>query len=515
MNLVTAFKARVNQHPDKPAIFWGDDEFSYGWIWSYALRLASELQQLGVKPRDRVGIWLKNCPEFIPTLYGIFLAGGTAVPINNFVKTDEVAFMLNDANINILITDTSMAEQLVSLAHAHPHLKVWNVEHFATDFSGDTYHPPSPESDEHSLAVLIYTSGTTGKPKGAMLTHGNLLHNIASCQTVLKITEADRFVVLLPMFHSFMLTVGVLLPLSSGSNLILIRSLHPARNAIAEILRHKGTILPAVPAFFRMFTQTEMPLNLPLRLCLSGGAALPGEILREFTAKYPYPLLEGYGLSETSPVASLNPIQGPWKSGSIGVPIPGVELSVQDDSGAILPPGQTGEICIRGGNVMAGYWNQPEATAAVMRQDWFLTGDVGHCDAEGYFYITDRKKDMLIVNGINVYPRQIEELIYQYPGVKEAAVIGVPDPRRGEQPIAYVSLNEGASLDEKALLQFLRPRLADYKVPRRVFVLPVLPRNATGKILKTELRKLHAAGHGNEVADDKNETSRHPHHSEQ
>jgi long-chain acyl-CoA synthetase len=344
--------------------------------------------------------------------------------------------------------------------------------------------------EEKDLAVLIYTSGTTGRPKGAMLTHGNLLHNIRSCQQMLESTLGDRFVLLLPMFHSFMLTVCVLLPLCTGASIVLIKSIHPAKNIILEILRHQGTILPAVPSFFRLFAQAELPPQLPLRLCISGGAALPVEILREFNRKFPLPLLEGYGLSETSPVASLNPIRGPWKEGSIGVPIPDVELSVQDDQGRCLPPREIGEICIRGGNVMAGYWNQPEATAAVMRDGWLLTGDVGYRDEDGYFYITDRKKDMLIVNGINVYPREIEELIYQYPGIREAAVIGVPDARRGEQPVAFVSLNEGAAFDEYALLRYLRDRMAHYKVPRKVTVLPALPRNATGKILKTELRKM-------------------------
>ena len=201
-------------------------------------------------------------------------------------------------------------------------------------------------------------------------------------------------------------------------------------------------------------------------------------------------MIEGYGLSEASPVVSLNPIQGPWKAGSIGVPIPGVEVSVQNDAGEILPRGQVGEICVRGGNVMQGYWNQLEETSKAIRNGWLLTGDVGYRDNDGYFFITDRKKDMLLINGINVYPREIEEVIYQFPGVKEAAVIGRADPRKGEQPIAFVALSEGAALEEKALLQFLRSKLADYKVPRQITILTALPRNATGKILKTALRAL-------------------------
>ncbi|WCJ59850.1 long-chain fatty acid--CoA ligase [Fontisphaera persica] len=491
MNLATQWATAAGREPQKAALFWGDATFTHAQLYHQSRWLAAELERLGVRPGDRVGLWLKNCPEFVPALFGIFMANAAAVPINNFLKPEEVAFILEDAGIRHLITDASLAEPSQKLVEKHPGLVVWMVEKMPA-MPGDLSDiPPSGcVREEKDLAVLIYTSGTTGRPKGAMLTHGNLLHNIRSCQQMLESTLGDRFVLLLPMFHSFMLTVCVLLPLCTGASIVLIKSIHPAKNIILEILRHQGTILPAVPSFFRLFAQAELPPQLPLRLCISGGAALPVEILREFNRKFPLPLLEGYGLSETSPVASLNPIRGPWKEGSIGVPIPDVELSVQDDQGRFLPPREIGEICIRGGNVMAGYWNQPEATAAVMRDGWLLTGDVGYRDEDGYFYITDRKKDMLIVNGINVYPREIEELIYQYPGIREAAVIGVPDARRGEQPVAFVSLNEGAAFDEYALLRFLRERMAHYKVPRKVTVLPALPRNATGKILKTELRKM-------------------------
>ena len=217
---------------------------------------------------------------------------------------------------------------------------------------------------------------------------------------------------------------------------------------------------------------------------------MPAETLREFTDRFPMPLLEGYGLSEASPVVSFTPIRGPWKPGSIGVPIEGVEVSIQNEAGEMLPAGQIGELCVRGSNVMLGYWKQPAATAEVMRQGWLLTGDIGYADPEGYFYITDRKKDMLLVNGINVYPREIEEVLYQYPGVREAAVIGIPDARKGEQPLAFVAGQEGVLLEEKELLEYLRQRLADYKVPRTVVFMPALPHSATGKILKMELRKM-------------------------
>ena len=450
MNLAASFARAAEKNAKKPAIFWGDEEFSYGLLWSQARQLAGQLGQgLGVKRGDRVGLWLKNCPQFVPALFGILEAGGVAVPINNFLKPDELNYILEDAGIDVLIIDSAMADHIPCLAAARPGIKFWRVELFSDGWAdeagsagplarlpGQTAAAPS-ESD---LAVIIYTSGTTGRPKGAMLSHGNLLANVESCRQVLSAVQFDRFVVLLPMFHSFMLCVGVMLPLLVGGSIVLIKSLHSPKNVIQEIILHQGTILPAIPQFFRALANSANPKDLPLRVCLSGGAPLPIEIFREFNEKMPIPLIEGYGLSEASPVVSLNPLAGPWKEGSIGIPIPDVEVTVQGEVGEILAIGQTGEICVRGGNVMMGYWNQPEETARALRNGWLLTGDVGHQEADGYFYITDRKKDMLLVNGINVYPREIEEIIYQFPGVKEAAVVGVPDARRGEYPVAFVPL---------------------------------------------------------------------------
>jgi long-chain acyl-CoA synthetase len=298
-----------------------------------------------------------------------------------------------------------------------------------------------------------------------------------------------------------MLTVGLLLPLLVGGSIVLVKSLHPLKNILQEIVERKASILPAIPQFFRGLVSAPIA-ELPLRVCISGAAPLPVQILNEFSRKFAVPLLEGYGLSEASPVVSMNPIGRPSKPGSIGQPIPNVEISVQNDAGDFLPPGQIGEICVRGGNVMLGYWNQPEETAKALRNGWLLTGDIGYCDAEGYCYITDRKKDMLLINGLNVYPREIEEVLYQFPGVKEAAVVGIPDLRRGEQPLAYVSAEDGVNLDGKRLIQFTRSKLADYKVPRRVVFLSALPRNATGQMLKTTLREMASKQEPNPEAAD-------------
>lgn len=487
MTLDKAFQESTSKHPKKIALFWGDDEFSYTQLHAQSLWVAEQLRtRFNVRPGDRIALWLKNCPEFVPAIFGIWAAGAIAVPTNNFLKPAEVLYILNDSSIDVIITDVSLAEGVAKVQAGRTAVRTLNV--------ADIPPHPAPLSTAHErkqsdLAVIIYTSGTTGRPKGAMLTHSNLLHNVSSCVKALEMIDQDRMVVLLPMFHSFMLTVGILLPMLNGSSIVLIKSVHPAKNIVQEIIRHRATILPAVPQFFRMMTHGGVPSDMPLRLCISGGAPLPGEILREFTARFPIPLLEGYGLSEASPVVSFNPIRGPWKAGSIGVPVPDVEVCIQNDTGELLPPNTTGEVCIRGGNVMQGYWNHSDETAAVLRNGWLLTGDIGHVDADGYFYITDRKKDMLLVNGINVYPREIEEVLYKFPGVKEAAVIGVHDPRKGEQPIAFIAANDDAQLDTTAILTHLREHLADYKTPKKIIQLPALPRNATGKILKTVLRE--------------------------
>lgn len=492
MNLASAFAASANKHRDKIAIFWGEEEYSYGKLWEQTVAVAGKLaKELAVRPGDRVGLWLKNCPEFVPVFFGILKAGAVVVPINNFLKPTEVNYMLEDAGIDVLITDKELGAHFPTLAAARPSLKLGRAEEL-NHLNGLNEGKSHEISERGNLAVIIYTSGTTGKPKGAMLSHDNLLHNVESCRIVLQTVEADRFAVLLPMFHSYMLTVGMLLPLIVGGSMVLVKSLNPPRAALQEIFQRRATVLPAIPQFYRSMVSAPIQPPVPMRYCLSGAAPLPEQILKEFEEKFQIPLIEGYGLSEASPVVTKNPLDRRRKPGSIGLPIPNVEVSIQDETGQQLAPKEIGEVCVRGGNVMQGYWNQPEETAKTMRNGWLLTGDIGYRDADGYYYITDRKKDMLLVNGINVYPREIEEVLYQYPGVKEAAVIGKPDARKGEQPVAFVAASDGAVLEERTLQKFVRERLADYKVPRKVVLLPALPRNATGKILKTELRRMEA-----------------------
>jgi long-chain acyl-CoA synthetase len=494
MNLASAFGASAQKRLDKVAMYWGDNEFTYRVLFGQSVAVAKQLaDQFGVKRGDRVALWLKNRPEFIPALFGVLNAGAVVVPINNFLKPDEVNFILQDAGINVIISDADLAVHFPALSAARPHLKLFRVEDFAAAGAADSQSTDPSHQSEADLAVIIYTSGTTGRPKGAMLSHGNLLHNVESCRLVLETVDQDRMAVLLPLFHSYMLTVGLFLPLLVGGSLVLVKSLNQPHHILQEICQRRATILPAIPQFYRTLTYANVGA-LPFRICVSGAAPLPVQVLKDFESKFTIPLIEGYGLSEASPVVTKNPLRGVRKPGSIGLPIPHVEVSVQDDDGRMLGTNEPGEICVRGGNVMMGYWNKPEETAKAIRNGWLLTGDIGCRDADGYYYITDRKKDMLLVNGINVYPREIEEVIYQFAGVKEAAVVGVPDARRGEQPIAFVVVSEGTTLDEKGLLQFLKGKLADFKLPKRVIGLSALPRNATGKILKTSLRDFSAKG---------------------
>ena len=496
-NLANQFTATATQNREKAAIFWGDQEYTFGKAHALAGGLARRLKdEFGLQPGDRVGLWLKNCPEFVFSLFGILMAEGVVVSINNFLTPDEVDYILRDSQTKVLISEASMAEGTMALKTQLDGLAVIEIEEFGKVDDG-----PAPELSPagqvgEELALIIYTSGTTGKPKGAMLSNNNLLRNVEAVIAELELTSEDRMACLLPMFHSFSMTVCVLLPMTQGLSIVAIRSLHPPKNIIAEIMQHQATVLPAIPQLYRALANSQLPQNLPLRVCCSGAAPLPLEVLKAFNENVGIPLLEGYGLSETSPVACFNPLHGEKKPGSVGLPIKGVEFQIWNDAGEVLPTGEQGEICIKGHNVMMGYWNNEEATAAAIKGDWFLSGDIGYLDDDGYLYITDRKKDMLLVNGINVYPRELEEVIYQFDGVKEAAVIGVNDPRKGDMVVACVAPAEGAIIEDTALLGFLKDKLAAYKMPRKVMQMEALPRNATGKILKTKLREIAAEQFG-------------------
>jgi long-chain acyl-CoA synthetase len=486
--VIARFDAVAAAQPRKVCVFWGRDRITYAELAARIQACGARLQAgYAVRPGDRVGILLKNRPEFIVALYATLKSGATAVPINSFLKAPEIQHIVDDCQLKCLVTSGDFDETLARVQGV-------TVAPLAELEREAAVNPPRwPAVEPADLAVIIYTSGTTGKSKGAMLTHANIASNVRSCVKALAQTTEDRLVLLLPMFHSFMLTVCIFTPLSMGAGIVLIRSVQPFKAAMREIIRNRATVLVGIPQLFQALADAKIPFwlhwLLNLRVAASGAAPLPGETLAKFDRKFRFPLLEGYGLSEASPVVSFNPIRGVRKAGSVGVPLPDVEVKIFDDHGRELPPGQMGEIVVRGPNVMRGYYNQPGETAATLRNEWLHTGDMGRMDDDGYIYIVDRRKEMLLVRGMNVYPREIEEVLYQFPNVREAAVVPKVDPKRGEVPIAFVSPVEGATLEPDEVLRFCRDRLADYKIPREIRVVNALPRTATGKIAKLELKK--------------------------
>ena len=352
-NLANTFTENAVANADKTAIFWGDEQVTFGQAHRLAGGLAKRLkEEFGLQPGDRVGLWLKNCPEFVFSLFGILLAEGVVVSINNFLTPDEVGYILEDSGAKVLISEASMAEGTAVLQSQLDGLAVIEVEELGqADDSQAPELPPAGQTGE-DLALIIYTSGTTGKPKGAMLSNNNLLRNIGGVMEELELTPEDRMACLLPMFHSFSMTVCVLLPMTQGLSIVAIKSLHPPKNIIVELLRHQATVLPAIPQLYRMLANAQMPPGMALRVCVSGAAPLPLEVLKAFNKNIGIPLIEGYGLSETSPVACFNPLRGEKKPGSVGLPLKGVAFQIWNDAGDVLPTGERGEICIKGHNIM-------------------------------------------------------------------------------------------------------------------------------------------------------------------
>ena len=348
--------------------------------------------------------------------------------------------------------------------------------------------------DSEQDAVIIYTSGTTGKPKGAVLTHGNIWSNVEASVKSINVVPSDRFLLILPMFHSFTFTVCIMMPLFMGAAVIIVPSVQPFSRVLRNMLLRGATLFAAVPQVFQVLATTKIPgwlrLFMHLRLCISGAAALPMATLEAFEKNMGIPLLEGYGLSETSPVVSINPLNRPRKAGTVGLPIPGVSVRIVDDAGKEVATGEEGEIAVKGPNVMKGYWNNPAATAQTIRDGWLLTGDMGCLDEDGYLKIVDRKKDMIIVRGMNVYPKEVEDVLASHPMVAQAAVVGKDDAHRGETPMAAVILKPGQNIAPRDLIKYCQERLADYKLPKKVLFVAEFPRNPTGKILKRELVKL-------------------------
>jgi len=491
-NLAHLLTDTAARHGARPALKLGDDVITYEMLDEAAARVAGRLSQRGVGPGDPVGVMLPNVPYFVAVYYGILRAGGVVVPMNVLLKPREVRFYLADSQAKQLFVWHDVAESgQAGGAEAGTEVIAVVPDEFERRLATSPSEFADAPRDPSDTAVILYTSGTTGTPKGAQLTHRNLLENsLRGVTELIDQTEHDVALGALPLFHSFGQTSCMNAAIRAGACLTLTPRFD-AGEALEIIERDKVTILAGVPTMFHAL------LNHPdrarhdvssLRVCISGGSAMPVEVMHAFEQAFGCVILEGYGLSETSPVASFNHMHRERKPGSIGTPISGVDMTVVDDHDNELGPGEVGEIVIRGHNVMKGYHNQPEATAEAMKGGWFHTGDLGRVDEDGYFFIVDRKKDMIIRGGYNVYPREIEEVLYEHPAVLEAAVLGVPDATLGEEVGACVVLRPGADAGADDIRTFVRDRVAAYKYPRHIWFADSLPKGATGKVLRREIQ---------------------------
>jgi len=363
-------------------------------------------------------------------------------------------------------------------------------------------HPSPPftgesDFDENKVAVFLYTSGTTGFPKGAMLSHKNLLTNAESCMKAMEVSGSDRILLFLPLFHSFSFTVCVILSVFAGARIILLASVKPFSKVISSIFTDRITLFVAIPTIYNILSKKKMPFFLRfffkflinIRACISGAAALPADTIYTFEKRFNIPLIEGYGLTEASPVVAVNPLRSVRKPSSVGLPVPGVEVAVAGEDGKNLPAGETGELIVRGANVMLGYYNREKETGEVLKGGWLYTGDMARIDSDGYIYIVDRKKDLIIIDGMNMYPREVEDFVIQHPSVEECAMVGIPDGRGSEISVLYIKNKDNTVINESEIRGYLKGRFAQYKMPKRIIFIEEFPKTATGKIRKTELRK--------------------------
>src|SRR4051812_12256714 len=489
-NLAENLTATAERSGERIAQKLDDVELNYALLNEGAARVAGLLGAKGVGPGDRVGIMLPNVPYFAVVYYGILRAGAVVVPMNVLLKGREVKFYLSDPEAKVLFAWHDFADAAVKGADEAGAecvlVKPGEFEQLLADMEPDTDVADRAADD---TAVILYTSGTTGTPKGAELTHSNLGRNVEVASGLWDYSGEDVILGALPLFHSFGQTCALNCAIRAGATLTLLPRFEPGK-ALEILERDKVTVFLGVPTMYAAMLncdEREKYDTSCLRMCGSGGAAMPVEVMRGFEKAFDCKVLEGYGLSETSPVASFNHPDRERKPGSIGTPIEGVEMKVVDDDGKEVPQGEVGEILIKGHNVMKGYWKKDDATAEAIKDGWFHTGDMAQVDEDGYFFIVDRKKDMIIRGGYNVYPREIEEVLYEHPAVREAAVLGVPHDELGEEVGAAVALKEGQEVSEDELREHVKEQVAGYKYPRRIWFVDELPKGPTGKILKREI----------------------------
>lgn len=495
--LLRATALRFKEHP---AVIFHHQITSYKQLESLSNQIANFICNKGIEKGDRIGLYCINSPYFVAAYFGIVKTGAIVVPINLLLSAEEIQFILSDSgakglfyfdalenNIKVIKDKLTAMKFMVavgkpSIQESIPISEILKDEPY-------TFEVP-PLNQKEDLAAVIYTSGTTGQPKGAMLTHRNLLFNVNSILQVLKVDERDVFLTVLPLFHAFGATAGMISPIAVGATIAAVPKF--TATEVAETINEtKSTIFLGVPSMYKLLADLPdeyIPHFRSLRFCISGGDAMPLETLKKFEEKYNVLIYEGDGPTECSPVTAVNPIGGKRKIGSIGKAVPGVDIKIVDDDGKELKTGEVGEIVVKGENVMKGYFKREEETKEAFFGDYFRTGDLGYKDEDDYFYIVDRKKDMIIVSGMNVYPRMVENVIARHPAVSEVAVVPATHPLHGEVPRAVIVLKPGQTTTAKEVIHFCSKHLGRHEVPRIVEFVSALPKTPTGKVLKRELR---------------------------
>nr|WP_096202853.1 long-chain-fatty-acid--CoA ligase [Bacillus sp. FJAT-45350] len=520
-------KEAAEESPEKSALHFIGKEVSFGELYASAKKFANQLQEIGVKKGDRVAIMLANCPQAVISYYGVLMAGAIAVQTNPLYVERELEHQLVDSQAKVIVcldlvyprvakvrNKTELTHVIVTgikdylpfpknLIYPFIQKKQTGIKVEITydnktlpfmNFlkEGSDSEPSVSVSPKEDLALLQYTGGTTGPAKGVMLTHYNLVVNTTQCLNWMYKMEKgkEKILAALPFFHVYGMTTAMNVAIMYHSQLIILPKFDP-KDVLKTIQKQRITLFPGAPTMYIALINNPNIHDYDLssiKACISGAAPLPLEVQQKFEELSGGRLVEGYGLTETSPVAVANPIWDRRKSGSIGIPWPDTEVAVlSQETGELAEPHEVGEIVIRGPQVMKGYWNRPEENAACFKEDWFVTGDMGYMDEEGYFYIVDRKKDMIIAGGFNIYPREVEEVLFEHEGIQEAVVLGVPDEYRGETVKAYIVRKEGSHVTEKEIEAFCRKNLAAFKVPRIYEFRDELPKTLVGKVLRRVL----------------------------
>lgn len=500
MNIRRILQKSTEAFPDKTLIIFKDAEITYREFSGQVDRLANSFRNIGIKPNEKVGLLMFNSVEYLVSYFAIATVGAVAVPLNSALTSHEMAYQLSDSDVVAIISDESLIDKVKVAQQSVPHLrhiistksgKDLNISSLISTGSDETLVDDKLPAD---VMHLIYTSGTTGLPKGAMITHGNITWMVNRLNTFYSEEHGDSFISALPLFHAYGKLQCFLAPINAGATIIIVERFDPV-GVMQIISKYKATVFFGVPTMYNLIVNSEEVKNYDLkslRVCVSGGASLPVEILKSFKEKTGVPIAEGYGLSEVTVLTHCNPIAGLQKPGSIGPVIPGIEAKiVRENSIELALPGEVGELVVKGPNVMTGYYKKEEETRKFMVGGWLHTGDLSRVDEDGYYYIVDRIKDMYIWGGRNVYPREIEEVLFAHSKVNEAAVVGIPDSTYGEAGRAFIVLRQGMNATEGEIMEYLKERVAKYKLPKNICFVDELPKNSVGKILKRELRDLY------------------------